>query len=66
MGAITTSALSRLTADQRQQLHSLAASFRMERMDLSDAELEILAQLALKEITREQCLDQMRALGHTA
>lgn len=59
----TAGAADRLSPDQRLQLDSLAASFAMEDMDFSDAELDVLAAYVLEELTRDQALDRLHALN---
>jgi hypothetical protein len=53
MSTMTPSPLDRLTAEQRGQLDNLAASFRMERMEPTKAELELGARYLLSEISFE-------------
>ena len=56
------STIARLSPEQRADLDNIAASWRMERMELSDAELEVLARYMLREITHDECVAQMDAL----
>lgn len=61
--ASTAGAAARLTEEQQLQLRSLAASFAVERMDFTPAELDVLAAYVLDEVTRDQALTQLRALN---
>lgn len=49
---------------QLSDLDNLVASFRMEGMEFSDAELDVLAQFILGKLTREEAFATMDALGH--
>jgi hypothetical protein len=46
--------IDRLTPEKRHQLNNLIASWRMEKMPLSDQEIDILARYLLGEITAEE------------
>ena len=53
-----------LNSRQLSDLENLVASFRMEGMEFSDAELDVLAQFTLGKLTREEAFATMDALGH--
>lgn len=57
-----TRAIDRLNPDQRHKLDNLIASWRMENMQLSDAEIDVLARYVLGEIDateRRRLLDDL-------
>lgn len=62
MGVMTKGARDRLSPAKQAELANVAASFRMERMDLSEAELDVLARFVLQEISRKECVALMRDL----
>lgn len=55
---------SQLNADQKFHLDDLIASFRMEGMEFSAAEVDVLAEFILGKITREAAFAKMNTLGH--
>ncbi len=65
MGVMTKGARDRLSPAMQAELANVAASFRMEQMELSDAELDVLARFVLQEISREECVALMRDLDAT-
>jgi hypothetical protein len=55
-------AIDRLDEPLRHKLDNIIASYKMERMTLSEAEIEILAQYLLGEISAEESRARMAAL----
>jgi hypothetical protein len=55
-------AAGRLTAWQQFELRNLRASFAMEGMDFSDADLDVLAAYGLGELTYDEAPEQLYAL----
>lgn len=62
--ASTAAAVERLTDAQLLQLDSLCASFAMEGMAIPAEGREAGARYLLGELTREQVVDVLDALGH--
>jgi hypothetical protein len=60
--ASTNRAIDRLDEQKRHELDNLVASWQMERMPLSDAEIEVLALYLLGEIDADERRRRLDAL----